>query len=407
MRTFVTKTPASVLGAAMLALFGAHADPLPILDLPGSGTDPLAIDFDSLPKIPGEHAVIHPVHRSPDVGPDEALEMNKMRLQLHNYLAYHDGKFWCIWSDGPRIEDWPTQEIKYATSEDGLNWTKAKSLTGTPKEPYAYIARGLWLRDGELLALAAHYKGKGAFGVDKELELLAFVWDGDSGEWKEKGKVYDNAINNFPPQKLPTGDWILTRRDARFNVTILIGGSTDLGAWDTYPVVEVGEVKGFRPDEPIFWIMPDESLNALFRDNGGSQRLFHATSTDLGKSWTKPALTNFPNSTSKIFSLETSRGYRVMVSNANPKLARRQLHLSISEDGKTFTRMAQLDVPAPEAPEGFESIWKKFHKGIASLQYPHVMEHEGCLWIALSRCKLQTEIFCVELDAVDHLLETE
>ena len=96
-----------------------------------------------------------------------------------------------------------------------------------------------------------------------------------------------------------------------------------------------------------------------------------------------------------------------MVSNSNPKLARRQLHLSVSEDHVHFSRMAMLDVPAPPAPEGFESIWKKFSKGIASMQYPHVIEHDGYLWIALSRCKLQTEIFRVSLDAVDELRKSK
>lgn len=40
---------------------------------------------------------------------------------------------------------------------------------------------------------------------------------------------------------------------------------------------------------------------------------------------------------------------------------------------------------------------------IASLQYPHMIEHDGALWIVLSRCKLQTEIFRVSLDEVDQL----
>ncbi|MDC0258648.1 exo-alpha-sialidase [Verrucomicrobiales bacterium] len=381
------------------------AEPLSILELPKSGTDPEAIDFDALPQLTGEHAVINAAQKSPDYKEGGKLELNRLRLNLHNYLAFHDSKFWCIWSDGPKIEDWPTQEIKYATSDDGLNWSEAKSVTGMPKEPYAFIARGLWIRDGELLALGAHYKGKGAFGVDKELELQAFAWDKASRKWNFKSKVYDNAINNFPPQKLPTGDWILTRRDARFNVTILIGGKEKLDSWEAFPVVKVGEVKGFRPDEPIFWLMPDKSLNALFRDNGGSQRLFHSTSTDNGMTWKTPVLTNFPNSTSKIFSLNTSRGYRVMISNANPKLGRRQLHLSISEDGKSFTRMAQLIAPTPPVAEGIDSLWKKFQQGIGSLQYPHAIEKDGFLWIALSRNKLQTEILKVPLDDVDALLK--
>jgi hypothetical protein len=383
----------------------ALAEPLAILDLPGSGTDPEAIDYGSLPKLTGEHAVIHPAERSPDFQQGEKIEMNRLRLQLHNYLAFHDGKFWCIWSDGPQIEDWPTQEVKYSTSGDGLNWSEAMSLTGMPDAPYAFIARGLWLRDGELLALAAHYQGHGAFGTNKELELWAYRWDADSDSWKREATLYDDAINNFPPQKLPNGDWIFTRRDARFNVTILVGGKSSLSDWLAYPVVEAAAVEGFRPDEPIFWLMSDNTLNALFRDNSGSQRLFHSTSSDLGKTWQTPALTNFPNSTSKIFSLPTSRGYRVMISNANPKIGRRQLHLSVSGDGKNFTRMAELAVPTPPVAEGIDSLWKKFAEGIGSLQYPHVIEKDGYLWIALSRNKTQTEIFRVALDDVDALRE--
>ncbi|OYW23210.1 MAG: hypothetical protein B7Z55_03765 [Planctomycetales bacterium 12-60-4] len=135
------------------------AEPLAILDLPGSGTNPQAIDYDRLPRLQGQHAVVNRVAYSPDYAPNQPLTMSDMRLQLHNYLAWHDGRFWCLWSDGPRVEDWPTQEIKFATSPDGLHWSEARSVTGTPAEPYAYIARGLWVRDGELLALGAHYKG--------------------------------------------------------------------------------------------------------------------------------------------------------------------------------------------------------------------------------------------------------
>ena len=382
--------------------------PLVILDLPGSGADPDAIDYANLPLLKGRHAVVNPAALGPHARTPDKVDMGDLRLQLHNYLAWHDGKFWCIWSDGPMIEDHPTQEIKYATSSDGLHWSPAKSVTGTPEEPDAFIARGLWIRDGELLALAAHYRGKGAFGAQeqKQLRLEAYAWDAEAGSWKFRGQLYDNAINNFPPQRLPSGDWILTRRDSRFNVTVLIGGRSALDQWQPYPVVRIGEVEGFRPDEPIFWVLPDKTLYALYRDNGGSRRLFHSTSSDEGRSWGTPVMTNFPNATSKLFSMQTSRGPRVLVLNANPALARRELHLAISPDGKTFRRLAKLDVPTPESmPAEVSRIEKKFRAGIASLQYPHVIEQDGKLLIALSRGKVQTEVFQVSLDDVEALLK--
>jgi hypothetical protein len=174
-----------------------HFDSPILLDLPLSGIDLDKLDYAKLPVLKGTHTVISP--RDPD-----------WKFQLHNYLLFHDGRFWCMWSSGPG-EDEPTQHVRYATSDDGLKWSVPKYLTPAPKEGYAYIARGFWLRDNELLALVAHYKGKGAFGVNKELKLEAYVWNKASDAWQYKGLVYDNAINSYPPQKLPTGEWMVSR----------------------------------------------------------------------------------------------------------------------------------------------------------------------------------------------------
>lgn len=393
----------ALLGACATAVVSA-AEPVTLLDLPGSGTDPEKIDYAALPRLTGRHAVIASAAIDEPLKGRSKIDLHHLRFQLHNYLLHHAGRYWCIWSDGPPIEDEPMQEVRYATSTDGLHWTQSKPVTGTPAAPYGHIARGLWVRDGELLALAAHYKGKGAFGADKELELRAFVWDEPAGEWRFKGRLRDNSINNFAPQRLPSGDWIVTSRDARFNVSMLIGGRKALDDWQSFPVVAITGVKGFRPDEPVIWVRPDASLVGLFRDNGGSQRIFHATSKDSGRTWTQPARSNFPNATSKLYPMQTSRGYRVLVSNANPGVGRRELHLSVSPDGRKFTRMALLDVPTPPRPESEATVWLKFRSGIASLQYPHVIEHDGNLLIAFSRLKKQTELLVVPLTAVDELV---
>jgi hypothetical protein len=350
----------------------------PMLNLPGSGVDETKIDYANLPPLKGQHAVVCPYD-------------DEWQLQLHNYLLHHDGKFWCMWSCGPKVEDLPTQYVRYATSTDGLKWEAPKSLSGPPAEGRAYIARGFWLRDGELLGLAASYKGKGAFGVDKDLKLVAFVYDKSGDTWREKGIVFENAINNFTPQKLSTGDWMTTRRDARFNVTMLIGGVKALNDWRVVPVVDrmvAIRTSKFSPDEPVWWDLTDGTLIGAIRDNGGSQRLFRTVSKDHGETWSFPEKTNYPNATSKLFTLLTSRGYRVLVSNANPAIGRREMHLGISDDGVTFTRLARLDIPSPKA---------------TTFQYPHVIEHEGSLFIAFSNKKNITEVLKVSLDDVDRL----
>ena len=77
------------------------------------------INFDSLPKVPSEHAVVSDVHASNGVN-------------QHNYLIFHDGKYWAMWSDGPGREDRVGQRVKFATSMDGLQWSEPEYLTPEP-----------------------------------------------------------------------------------------------------------------------------------------------------------------------------------------------------------------------------------------------------------------------------------
>jgi hypothetical protein len=349
-------------------------DTFALLNLPLTGADETKIDYDKLPVLSGTHAVISPS--------DPAW-----KFQLHNYLIHYDNRFFCMWSRGPG-EDQATQYIAWAASPDGTTWSPIKTLVGSPPEGYAYIARDFWVRDGELLALVAYFHAPGAFGVNKELKLQAYVYDKSSETWKLRGVVYDNAINNFAPEMLPTGEWMMTRRDARFNVSMLIGGTKALDDWRAVPVVDIRHGDKFRPDEPISWVNPDKTLVALFRDNGGSSHLFRSTSSENAAHWSAPVLTNFPNATSKLFSLATTDGYRVLISNANPKVARRQMFLSGSEDGVTFTRMALLAIPSPKP---------------ATLQYPHAIEYDGNLLIAFSRTKKSIELFKVSLRDIQDL----
>jgi hypothetical protein len=373
------KLPCSALFVALSCTFAFAEEEAPapavLLKLNGAVTDPTTIDFDALPKLTGEHAVVCPT-------------TDALKFQLHNYLIHHDGKYWCLFSHGPAVEDLPTQFVSYATSDDGLHWSAAKPVMPAPAEPYAYIARGFWVRDGEFLALVAHFRDKGAFGVNKELKLEAYVWDKGADAWKFKTVLYENAINNFAPQKLANGEWMMTRRDARFNVYMLAGGVKALDDWQSFPVVKRLEVPKFSPDEPFWWQLPDGRLHGLFRDNGGSSRLYQSFSRDDGRTWSRPQITNFPNASSKCYPLQLSSGVWAVISNANPKWGRREMYLSLSEDGLTFTKMARLVIPFTKA---------------TTFQYPHAIEHDGHLLIVFSQKKQQSEVLKVPLAAIESL----
>src|SRR6185503_6103858 len=156
-------------------------------------------------------------------------------------------------------------------------------------------------------ALAANFKGKGAFGVNKELQLQAFAWDPATRAWRFRAVLFHDAINNFAPQRTPSGQWMMTRRDTRYNVYMLRGGEPDLANWvSTLVMKRLDAFPGFIPDEPIWYPQDDSSLVSLYRDNNSTGRIFISTSPGEAQPWTMPIKTNFPNATSKIYSLKTT-----------------------------------------------------------------------------------------------------
>ena len=342
--------------------------------------DPHQIDFEKLPRVPVQHAVVSDVSARGGVN-------------QHNYLIHHDGQFWAMWSDGPAIEDRVGQVVKYATSRDALTWSEPRFMTPYPrnfgpdspiyntrkKEGFRYISRGFWVREGQLLALVSLDEAADFFGPS--LELRAFRWSKPAQKWEDIGVVQDNAINNFPPQKMPSGEWAMTRRMhdyTKTGVQFLIGGVKGLNQWESIPVVSgAGGDITLKAEEPIWWALPDGNLMALFRDNGPSRYLYRAFSTNNGRTWSTPVQTNFPDARSKLHGLRLRDGRYVLVSNSNPK-KRDPLTLAVSEDGMTFNSLYYL-------------------VGGRKVDYPHVMEHDGFLYVAHSGGKQSVEIQRVRL----------
>jgi BNR repeat-like domain len=328
------------------------------------------INFNKLPVVPSQHSVVSDVRSTNGVN-------------QHNYLIHYAGKFWVMWSDGPGVEDRVGQRVKFATSPDGLQWSKPKFLTPEPPDSgpgskfygtrttkgFRWIARGFWFREGKLIALATLDEAKHFFG--KSLALHAFHYDLDKKSWKKMGVVHKNTINNFPPKKIPDGQWMMSRRQYNYNekgVLFMVGGLDSIDQWKSYPVL--GSNSELAAEEPLWWTLPDNNLMALFRDNRRSGFLYRSFSVDNGIHWSKPIKTNFPDARSKIHGLQLRDGRYVLVSNANPK-KRDPLALSISDDGLVFHTMGYL-------------------VGGRHVDYPHVIEHGEFLLVAFAGNRKQS-----------------
>lgn len=342
------------------------------------------IDFAKLPRVKVEHIVVSDVRASNGVN-------------QHNYLTHHLDRFWIMWSDGPGIEDRVGQVVKYSTSRDGKTWTSPQLLTPYPphsgrdsplyntrsNEGFRYIARGFWQREGELIALVALDEAAGFFGPS--LALHAFRWDVGTDHWQHAGVVQENAINNFPPQKLPSGEWAMSRRRHDYQTTgvdFLIGGVSAFDDWKSFPVVTAID-RLLAAEEPAWWTLPDGKLVSIFRDNRRSGYLYRSFSTDNGRTWSKPVKTDFPDATSKFFGWRLSSGQYAIVSNPNPR-GRDPLTLALSVDGLVFDKLFYL-------------------VGERHVDYPHALEYDGFLLVAHSGAKRSVEIERISLHDLDSL----
>ena len=361
-------------------------NPQSALMLEGDWTpeNPHDIDFHSLPRIPSEHSVVSDVRGA-----------GGARVNQHNYLVRFNGLFWAMWSDGPgeaRVppeehynvvpgHDRADQRVSFATSEDGLSWSDIGDVAGEPDEGFGWIARGFWVRDGELLALVTRFNAPGYRGEGLQLHAFKPQTGNPRDGWKHQGLVFDNAMNNFPPKRLPTGEWMMSRRLHDRGVHYLVGGVEAFDKWQSYPVVDYeGELLA---EEPYWWILPDGNLLALYRDNRRSGYLFRAFSTNNGRSWTDPVRTNFPDARSKFSGLRLEDGRYVLVSNPNPE-RRDPMALAVSDDGIVFTRMGYL-------------------VGGRHVDYPHVIEHDGHLYVAFAGAKQTVEVLKIAITELDAL----
>ena len=343
------------------------------------------IDYFDLPKVPSVHAIV-----------DDVRYAWGRKTQQHNYLVHFDGYFWAMWSDGPGISrsddpiahrniipghDQPGQLVSYSKSKDGINWSEPRDLAGPPDDGFGWLARGFWVYDEKLLALVTRFNAPDYRGKGLQLHALEMV-TGQDREWKHKGLVFDNAMNNFPPKKIQTGEWKMSRRDSVGDVSMLVGAESGFDEWQSYPVIG-SQNEELHAEEPYWFVLPDDNLIAFFRDNRGSGYLFRAFSTDNGRTWTRPVRTNFPDAKSKFSGLRLSDGRYILVSNPNPE-RRDPMTIAISDDGMVFHTMG-------------------FLIGNRLIDYPHVIEHDGYIYVAFNSAKQSVEVLKIKISELDNL----
>jgi hypothetical protein len=323
-----------------------------------------------LPEAPGKH---HTVYRA---------EEGARCFNLHSYITRYEDKFWACWSSGWTDEEGSGQCIVYSMSDDGYSWTDPGVLTEPEPDGQGgegvCISRGIFVQDGALTAHVAHLDRLNP-GVGWEgLRLARYRWDGSA--WHSTGVLIDNAMTNFPPQ--PIGDRLLMTIRVGQRNRFYTALSEDLKGGEWQLTFLEG---GARISEPSWYIDPDGVVQMLCRDRERSKALLRCLSTDNGETWSAPVITNYPDTTSKNFTLQLSNGAYCLINNPNRE-GRDPLAATFSVDGWTFDRPVALRKNAP-----LRRFAGRAKPG-RSFQYPHAIEYNGSLWLICSVNKEDIEV---------------
>ncbi len=320
-------------------------------------------DPDSLPEPPRRDALVFRADALPSA------------LNLHPYLAYHDGRFWCIWASGALGTAQADQCVRYSTSTDGVTWEPAQILAADPDGgtgPWHWIASGLMVVEGRLTAFATLNRGRVQDKIWADAQVERFVWK--SGRWTRQGILAKNCVIYYPPLRVAGRDFLVWRNpEAHFATAVW---RADIGTWEVNPLP--GPFPDYRMSEATHYIDPEGYVHLVIRDQGASGFVYHTVSQDAGSTWATPVKTNLPDAMSKNFADRLSRGWYYFINNSKNTGAQPRDCLTIvfSRDGWSYEQpqLLRKEAPAVRYPAG--------SKGTHSYQHAHAIEQAGRLWVA-------------------------
>ncbi|MGB3626409.1 MAG: exo-alpha-sialidase, partial [Henriciella sp.] len=149
-----------------------------------------------------------------------------------------------------------------------------------------------------------------------------------------------------------------------------------------------------RELEPSWYLTPDGTIVMVFRDQTGSGATLVSESHDNGLCWTRPVLSDFPDSRSKQSAGNLPGGTAFRVNNPRRDRRRYPLVLSLSEDGYRFDRAYTLRTGLEDLPPmQFDGRYKRL-----GYSYPKSLVHEGHLYVAYATNKERIELTRIPLD---------
>ena len=184
-------------------------------------------------------------------------------IRERGYILYDEG-IYKMWYTGYREES-AEMHLGYATSDDGLNWTRY------PKNP---IFSDNWTEDMQVIK----HENKYLMVVEGRNDIAHFMLSDDGIHWSDQGDLDVRQTNGDKISPGPYGTPTLWYENETW---YLFYERTDLGIW----LAKSDDLKLWRnvQDEPVINIGPDKydryqvALNQIIKYNGKYYAYYHAS----------------------------------------------------------------------------------------------------------------------------------
>lgn len=311
------------------------------------------------------------------------------------------GRLYAQWQSSQKDEDSPDTHVVYATSADGVHWTRPKRL-GTTDDAGMQTSGGWWADGQQIIAFinvwpegfrradGSHPGGLSFYRQSRD----GVHWSGLKPVTGLDGKPVPGIIEQ-DPHRLPTGRIVTAfhLRPGLIAAPFYTDDPRGVSGWVRGAMANLphdGDVS--RELEPSLYRKADGCLVMLFRDEGGSFRLLVAQSCDGGAHWTTPVVTDFPDARAKLSAGNLPDGTAYLINAPSGTKLRVPLALSLSRDGETFRHSFLLRGGADAVPPRFDGRYKR-----AGFHYPKSVVWNGWLYVGYSIGKEDVAITRVPL----------
>lgn len=319
----------------------------------------------------------------------------------HSQVAWFKNKYYFAWSNGIVDEEAAGQRILVSGSDDARTWSAPVCVAGDKSDPVlAQNCVAMKATDDTLYVIGKKEDAvkdtsvTGMRRIDPEsFELNVFASD-DGERWEKVFRFTERLVWIFEEPRMTADGNLMCVSTLKEGPAILRWPGKEL--CENPDIIDIPQPAGasFPYGESTWYQTDDGTIIIFWRDEGKSCRAWVNYSTDRGKTFSEPAISDIPDSMSRIYTGRLADGRYFLCNNAFPVLLDRMyLMLLLGDNGYEFNKVYMLrDDPTAQRLAGLLKA--------NGYQYPNCLSEENRLIVGYSVNKEDIECAIVDVGKI-------